>query len=92
MVLTAVERSTYYKCITPAMEWVCLAPVLMVFAGHGHFSKKGMHKTPTVTVDFLVATKKTMAASYNLRKAAALKPGRQGVEPTSLLAITASLA
>ena len=64
----------------------------MVFAGHGHFSKKGMHNTPAVTVDFLVATKTTMAASYKLRGAAALKAARQGDEPKSLLALTASLA
>ena len=42
-----VIRSSYYEKISSDVEFVLLAPVLMVLAGKGFFKKTGMHKVPS---------------------------------------------
>ena len=51
------------------MEWVCIAPVLMVIGGHGHFLNSG--KVNKALQSFLRETQQTMSKSYEVRKKAA---------------------
>ena len=65
-----VSRKWYYKNMTQGREFVLMAPVLMVLAGHGYFARAGLDKTPQKMQDFLATCKAALASSYALRKTA----------------------